>query len=328
MDLSAAGLTRYGIRPEDDGPHPHSPDHEWWNESWFWDWHDDQGRRAGHVRIGLHPNQGRAWVWCYLHRQGEWLALEQPRLPLEHVSLPDLAYDRWGLTFSWEVEAPLRRNRLTLRGFGRVISGPRAGLVLPFAVDLTFEAAGPPFSQGGARVEGHHAEGYETNRFEQPMRVSGTVAHGTTGSERFEGDGERDHSWGPRAWDMEWCLLVTGHRDLRLFWVHVDIPGIDRITTGYLVRGGEPAIVEAVDDDLEFSPDLGRSVAGPFTAVADGVSTLSGRVDTLAAAEIDITHCFAPPRATTYRRALVRVTLDDDRPPTIGWVEYNGFGAH
>ena len=55
-------LTQFGIRPEDDGIHPHDPAAEWWNESWFWDWFDDAGEVAGHCRLGFHPVQRRAWL--------------------------------------------------------------------------------------------------------------------------------------------------------------------------------------------------------------------------------------------------------------------------
>jgi hypothetical protein len=74
-------LTKFGIQLEDEGRHPFDPEVEWWNESWFWDWFDATGELAGHCRIGIHPNQGRAWLWLDLFRAGEWIALEEPRCP-------------------------------------------------------------------------------------------------------------------------------------------------------------------------------------------------------------------------------------------------------
>src|SRR5262245_17840851 len=78
-------LTKFGIHFADEGPHPFDPAVEWWNESWFWDWFDAEGRVAGHCRIGLHPNQQRAWLWYYHYHDGEWIAVEETRLPITDV---------------------------------------------------------------------------------------------------------------------------------------------------------------------------------------------------------------------------------------------------
>src|SRR5881628_2966907 len=100
-DLSLEEITKFGIRTEDEGLHPFDPRVEWWNESWFWDWFDDAGTTAGHCRIGLFPAQQRAWVWFFLYHRGEWVAVEEPRLPLGGLQLARLAYDGWGLGFAY-----------------------------------------------------------------------------------------------------------------------------------------------------------------------------------------------------------------------------------
>jgi len=91
--FSPAELTQFGLRLEDEGPHSFDPAVEWWNESWFWDWFDATGSRAGHCRIGVHPNQHRAWLWFYLLQGDEWISIEEPRLPLADWDLSRLAYD-------------------------------------------------------------------------------------------------------------------------------------------------------------------------------------------------------------------------------------------
>ncbi len=173
MAISLDQLSQFGIVPSDEGPHPHSPDHEWWNESYFWDWFDARGERAGHCRIGVHPNQDRAWLWFYLYNGAEWVAIEEPRLPLRDFDREKLHYDRWGLRFAYEVTAPLRSGRFSCSGFGRVVSGPRAGMILPVGAELEIEATGPAHSSGANTVASHSAEGYAANRFEQPIRVRG-----------------------------------------------------------------------------------------------------------------------------------------------------------
>ena len=82
---------------------------EWWNESWFWDWYDADAEVAGHCRIGMHPNQDRLWVWFFLKHGDEWVGVEEPRLPLASFDADRLAYDGWGLRFSWEVISPIRQ---------------------------------------------------------------------------------------------------------------------------------------------------------------------------------------------------------------------------
>src|ERR1700730_16292055 len=74
-DLPLSELTRFGITPADEHPHPYSPDYEWWNESVFYDWYDHTGSNAGHCRIGWHPNQQRLWVWLFLYNGAEWVAV-------------------------------------------------------------------------------------------------------------------------------------------------------------------------------------------------------------------------------------------------------------
>jgi len=49
-ELPLAELTRFGIVPQDEHPHPFSSEYEWWNESVFYDWYDRSGQNAGHCR--------------------------------------------------------------------------------------------------------------------------------------------------------------------------------------------------------------------------------------------------------------------------------------
>ena len=322
--LSLAELTKFGIRPEDEGVHPFDPTVEWWNESWFWDWFDETGTLAGHCRVGLFPAQGRAWIWLFLYHRGEWVALEETRLPLADVPLPRLAYASRGLHVAWEAAEPLRRGRLEARGFGRVVSGPRTGMILPIGVELAIDAAGAAHTTGRGSYPGHESKEYDACRFEQPTTVSGTLSFGDQRLP-FTGRGERDHSWGPRAWNMEWTFLVAGNDSLRVQCVEVALPGLPRFGVGYLQRDTTQSL-SAVE--LAFSFD-DASLAAPFTArfavTAEDGTRLAGRIEPIATAEIDITHTFVPPERSIYRRALVRVHPDGGGPPLLGWVEFNYF---
>ncbi len=325
MTISLDELTRFGIQPADEFPHPYSPDFEWWNESVFYDWYDATGGNAGHCRIGWHPNQQRLWVWLFLWNGAEWVALEQTRLPFAKLALPAIAYDDgWGLAFSYTPQEPLRSGRLSVRGFGRVLGGARVGMILPLAVELDVETVGAAHSLGQQSIPGHSAEGYSVSRFEQPIRARGSYSIGAE-TRALDVRGERDHSWGPRWWNMEWNFLVAQGEGYRLQAAHVRIPEASEISTGYLHRGAQTGNLTALQFDLAFDDATLRApVSGRFSVQAEGGAVLAGRIEPLTAAEIDITHCFVPPRRSVYRRTLVRVT-PDDAPAAVGWLESNRF---
>jgi hypothetical protein len=243
---SDAELTKFGVAFPDEWPHAFDPAVEWWNESWFWDWFDAEGRVAGHCRLGIHPNQQRAWIWFYHYADGEWIVVEAPRLPLADLCLapaggpakPDIAcfaYERHGLSFSWEPDSPLRSGRFRFSGFGRVLTGARAGMIQPVSADLRVTALGAAHSPGRANAPGHESQQFPASRMEQPIALAGALA--AAGVEtQFEGRGERDHSWGPRHWNLEWTFVVLNGPDLRLQCAEARIPNIDPIHGGYLSR--------------------------------------------------------------------------------------------
>lgn len=323
-DLPLAELSRFGITPEDESPHPFSPEYEWWNESVFYDWYDRTGANAGHCRIGWHPNQQRLWVWLFLYNGVEWVAIEEPRLPLAALKLPQIAYDDgWGLRFSYTVKEPLRSGRFEAAGFGRVLGGPRTGMILPVSVELDVETVGAAHSLGQHTVAGHSDANYSTSRFEQPIRGRGRY---TVGSETrlLDVRGERDHSWGPRWWNIEWSFLVVNGDDYRLQCATVRIPGASQINTGYLHRTTTVNVTD-VHLDLAFHDEtVTRPVSGHFAVSAEDGATLAGTIESISGAEIDITHTFVPPRRSIYRRALIRVAPDGGST-AIGWLESNRF---
>ncbi|MEO8602806.1 MAG: hypothetical protein ABI629_09535 [bacterium] len=323
--LSLEELTRFGITPADEDPHPYSPDYEWWNESVFYDWYDADGSNAGHCRIGWHPNQQRLWMWLFLWNGAEWVAIEETRLPFSALKLPQIAYDDgWGLAFSYSVGEALRRGRFAARGFGRVLCGPRAGMILAVDVGLDVETVGAAHSLGQQTLAGHSAEGYSVSRFEQPIAVRGayTIAGET---HAITARGERDHSWGPRWWNIEWNFLVTNSEAFRLQATRVRVGGDSEIATGYVHRDGVTQAASAVEFALAFDDaNVTQPVSGRFAVTGEGGARLAGRIESITATEIDITHTFVPPRRSVYRRALVRV-LPDDAPAAVGWLESNRF---
>lgn len=325
MTIPLEELTRFGIKPADEYPHPFpaTPDHEWWNESVFFDWYEPSGANAGHCRIGWHPNQQRCWLWLYLWNGSEWAVIEETRMPLADLALPQITYDRFGLAFAWMPGEPLRGGHLRVTGFGRVLSGPRTGMILPVGVDLQIETVGAAHSVGGGVVAGPDGVQYGTDRFEQPIRVAGSQRIGEE-TRTIAGRGERDHSWGPRWWNMEWTVLVVHDETLRLMSARVRIPDVTEISAGYVHRGETRSLTEVRLDFAFDDANVLRPVAGRATLTADDGSILTGTVESIAGAEIDLSHTFVPPRRSIYRRALIRFTPDGGTP-LLGWVESNRF---
>jgi hypothetical protein len=323
--FTRAELTQFGLRLEDEGPHPFDPAVEWWNESWFWDWFDATGSRAGHCRIGIHPNQQRAWLWFYLFQEDEWITIEEPRLALADWDVSRLAYQRFGLRCAWDVAAPLEAGRLSVSGFGRVVAGRRAGMILPMGAELAVNALGPPHSHGRSVAPGHGAAAaYPASRFEQPIAVEGVMQIGAA-RRPFSGRGERDHSWGPRHWNLEWTFLVLNGERVRLQCAEARIPNVGRFTSGYLQRQSMVTVKEAQFHFRYPEADVLRPVSGEFSIVAENGDVFGAAVESISGAEIDITHTFVPPRRSLYRRALVRATPQSGEPPLLGWVEFNRF---
>jgi hypothetical protein len=321
--LTLEELTKFGVQLEDEGPHAFDPEVEWWNESWFWDWFDSTGRVAGHCRIGVHPNQERAWVWFYLYRDGEWVAVAEPRLPLLDLKLDDLSYDRWGLRFSYRAGDPLRSGHLSFEGFGRVVSGPRTGMILPVGAELEIASLGAPHAPPKSNVAGHSSETYPSSRFEQPISARGTLR---LGPERldFDGRGERDHSWGPRHWNLEWTVIVVNGEDLRMLCHDARVPNVGRFAGGYLHREKSISIPD-VHLDLEFhDEDLQKPVSGRFSVKAEDGTVVEGSIEVISAAEIDLSHTLVPPQRSIYRRSLIRVRRAEGAP-LLGWMEFHRF---
>jgi hypothetical protein len=140
----------------------------------------------------------------------------------------------------------------------------------------------------------------------------------------YQGRGERDHSWGPRHWNLEWTFTVLNGPDLRLQCAEARIPNLAPIHGGYVARGTTRSIRSARFDYEYRDDDLARAVAGRLALVTEDGAELAFAIEAISAVEIDITHTFVPPQRSVYRRALVRAHREDG-PPLLGWTEFNRF---
>lgn len=313
--------TQFGVRPEDEGLHAFDPADPSWNESVFFDWAQD-ARFAGHIRVGRMPGQARTWVWIHLLHEGAWIVLEHPYLPIDATHDFDVRVP--GLEVVREVITPLRALRVRARGTGRFVSGPRTGELAPFAFDLAFEAAGPAHSIGESIAVGHGSTEISTSRYEQPMDVRGTqTVAGVTST--LDALGERDHSWGPRDWNIGWTFMPVSRRDLRALAIRVSLDEDSHLDLGYLGTPGAMGHVFELEFGLKYAADPLAPFTGRARLVDEHGTVVEGRVEPLSGTEIDITHVLTTDRPSLYRRALVRLHPDDGGAPLLGFLEVHRF---
>ncbi|MDG2045680.1 MAG: hypothetical protein P8J79_00570 [Halioglobus sp.] len=326
-------VTQFGIQVEDEFHHPFSGDHPDWNESYFFDWYDASGTNAGHCRVGWHPVQQRILFWLYLYNGSEWLVIEEYRLPFSALQLGGeensataknaFSYSGWGLAFKYQPQEPLRSGQLSVSGFARVLCGQRQGMIKPVELELTITAIGPPYSRGGGAVDSHSADNFSTDRYEQPTQSQGWMVIDSEKTE-LTVRGERDHSWGPRPWDMGWQFFVVNNERFSLLATQVQIPEWPLITMGYYHGHGE-AMEQLAETELNLdfnSSNSTQAVRGSFNLLCESGRKIVGSIETISGAEIDITHTFSTPHRSEYRRSLIRCTFDDGSQ-SIGWLECN-----
>ena len=273
-------MTQFGIELDDEFHHPFSDDHPDWNESYFFDWYDASGSNAGHCRVGWHPVQQRILFWLYLYNGSEWLVIEEYRLPFSALQLGGednsgavknaFSYDGWGLAFKYQPHQPLRTGQLSVSGFARVLCGQRQGMIKPVELDLTISAIGPPYSRGSGAVDSHSADNFSTDRYEQPTQSQGWMIVDGEKTE-LTVRGERDHSWGPRPWDMGWQFFVVNNERFSLLATQVQIPEWPLITMGYYHGHGE-AMEQLAETELVLdfdSTNPTQAVSGTFSLLCE-----------------------------------------------------------
>ena len=303
----------------DENRHEPEPD-LFWNESYYLDWFDSDGRTGGYVRLGLYPNLGVSWVWCCLVGEDEPTVLV-----VDHeVPLPapaELKVRAAGLWAELRVDEPLEHFSVNVEAYGVAVADPadayRGGSAgirgdrVAVGVDLGWETDGPEEAPEGALPWAFHYG--LTPRYEVPCRVSGEV---TVGDQlvKVDGWGQRDHSWAVRDWWAHGWIWFSGRLDDGERF-HVVVAADREVGIGYrstpagLVGSYEVASVPALGPDG--IPASGIVTLGDVTFELDPV----GWAPVLLVNPDD-------GRESRLPRGLMVVTTDDGRSGHA-WVEYN-----
>ena len=302
--------------------HRFDPDVWSWNESWYFSWIDLDGGPAGFFRLGLMPNQGRAMLWCYVYRDGEWLGVDESRLRYEDFDLTDgFAYDRWGLRFGWQPGTPAATFHFD--GVARTVSGPDAGALTPLSVSLEATPTTDRFGTGTGDDVGNDA--YPASRFEQSLAVAGTVTAGGP-ARPVRAAGHRDRSWGPRNWRVAFTLGDLQSEHAQLYFVGA--PQLGERGGGYLRDASGVRRIACVDGEIHYD-DAARTIAPTRLRFADeGGAPLDVELEPISpSVSFDMAHTCEEPEHWLYWRILVAVRVSGWPEPVRGWVEASRYGC-
>lgn len=301
--------TAFDAVAADEGPHPPS-DEALWNESWYFDFVDAAAGLGGWVRLGLYPNEDRAWVNVLLCGPG------LPTLALNdfHAALPDdpARVRTAGFSLDLHPQDPARSYRVTATGQAQVYDDPAAALAgtetrsADVSLDLVFDTAGEPYRYQLA------------TRYEIPCTVGGTVVVDGITHTITAAPGQRDHSWGVRDWwAMDWVWFALHLDDgTHLHAVDIRIPGAPHIGIGYAQREG--ALVELTT--VEAREVFGSNGLPISTELVLQPGDLRVATEVVAQAPVRLVNDDG--RIADFPRAWMSARTADGRTG-VGWMEWN-----
>jgi hypothetical protein len=276
------------LAPEDDLMHPLGPEKNF-NESAYYNFFDTKKSLGGWFRIGNRANEGNAerTVCLYLPDGRVLFSFGRPSIASND------AFDAGGLKF--EVLEMTDRHRTTFDGNVVELREPRQ-MADPKAAfqnnpkkrvqfDLEHVAVGPLYGHKAEEKPGEKAEeGFARAHFEQHMKVTGSLTiDGET--QRIEGFGLRDHSWGPRFWQAlhsyEWLTMNFGEGlGAMVSIVQRDPEGKETSRGGVIVRGNEmERIVDAqITAEYEENGLYHKSLTAKIKTEKGAEHTITGRV--------------------------------------------------
>jgi hypothetical protein len=270
-----------GVRPGEERRHAGA------EESWWFDFCQADGSLGGYVRLAYRPGDRTAWYWAAIVGVGRPLVA----LRAHDVRIPatgtEIRAD--GVWACLTCETPLEHWSVGLESFGASMDDPleawgaERGDILPFGLDLEWEAQAPavPASGHGA------AAGYG-----QWCEVHGEVL---LGDDRLpvDGRGDRRHRWGPgAARPPGWWVAADGR------WAEGEVGGEEPPAGGGGAPGPpprppRPPRLETVWDAA------GLPVSAVLTAGGQDTALTVGAVSPVAVPGLAVVHalCEAAPPA-------------------------------
>lgn len=190
------------IKSDPSDEYLHEPlDRRLWNESYFFDFNDDNVR--GFTRMGFQPFERRANAWIYVVYDDEIYWYRDENIPLERTF--GLQSDTPEFKLRYDLRTPYRQWDISGRGSCQVGSDAKDVFEgtddrTDISVDLTFSDPLHEALDIDLLVD-------EQSHYDHAGRMTGSL---TLGGEKVEVDGHgyRDHSWG---WFRDWTPGKWGH---------------------------------------------------------------------------------------------------------------------
>lgn len=259
-DLFSKSFLRKKVRDfmltvQDEGRHDKT-DERYWRESYYFNFVDGVAGVYGFSTIGWRVNEGEVdGLLMLIKDRTLWFAYPAVNRKFtrrwETVTLPDEA--RVG-ALKFEMEEPFKHWRIKLAGGKN-------------SVDLSFSAFTPPYDYN-AYKESLPKE-VAAEHYEQSGLVKGMVK--VRGREvKFNGTGQRDHSWGVRDWGGvdSWKWITAQFGDVFSFNVFSVLKdGVERFG-GYVFDGGRNLALREAEIEMDFMGD-GKTPRGAKLLLVD-----------------------------------------------------------
>jgi hypothetical protein len=181
-----------------------------WNESRYVDFWDSVQRLGGWLRVGMRPNEGRAEMSVCVYLPDGRIAFRFDRPAIDGNGL------RAGGQ-SWRVDEPYTRNTVAYGGpvylldDGWLLTDPRAAYEASeqagCELDLKLTSRGLPAVMGSDQdhIDRIFLPGQADFHYQHLCWTTGTIRVGTR-TWQVNGQGGKDHSWGPRNWHAKTYL--------------------------------------------------------------------------------------------------------------------------
>jgi len=288
MQMSDPGMR---LAPEDEFNHP-PDDADNFNESVYANGFDPRSRSGAWMRLGNRVNEGYAELSVIVYLPDGRIACQFQRPAITH----NRAFDAGGLQF--EAVRPFEQVRMSYDGEVLLLddpeqlrdpkamfaSAPRA------AATVDFDITGVSPVHGGEPTGPEHEHrmyygpAFSRGHFNQHTSVSGSI---TVGSDTFtiDGFGWRDHSWGPRYWQVIWAyrlFIATLGEDRALMLLKNMYPDGSARRLGVLLIDDEYEEVTDLDLQTTWSDTQDPAAVTLGVRTAKRTAVIEGRVMTMA----------------------------------------------
>jgi hypothetical protein len=286
-------VTATGLRLEHKDEYPHPPDALVnFNESVYASGWDPRTRMGAWMRLGNRVNEGYAELSVCIYLPDGRVACQFQRPAIDHNDAFDAGGLRYNVTEPFAAVEMAYDGEVLLLDDPELLRDPKALFATAPRADASvqFEIRGVSPMHGGEATAPEHEPlmyyGPEFSRghFNQHTRVRGLIR---VGDEEFPLDahGWRDHSWGPRYWQVIWAyrLFVANFGEDRALMLLKNImPDGTARRLGVLLIDGEYHEVTDFDVLTDWSSTQDPAGATLGIRTAAGTAIIEARTITLA----------------------------------------------